>query len=111
MSKKPPPKIEEAERRAQEVMNSLEVNTEKKISFPGFISFVTKSKNILQLLSDFSLITKDDLRPNFGQHPEGDLPDCDSDLEQEVMYKGVKNKFADEVLDEFFAVTPLYNLT
>eukprot|EP00831_Metopus_contortus_P026719 TRINITY_DN22668_c0_g1_i1.p1 TRINITY_DN22668_c0_g1~~TRINITY_DN22668_c0_g1_i1.p1 ORF type:complete len:123 (+),score=35.06 TRINITY_DN22668_c0_g1_i1:1-369(+) len=65
---------------------------DRRISYPEFRSYVTKSKIILKLMSQAGLISKDDLRPNFGIPSMSDVPDCDSDLEQEVLYKGFNSK-------------------
>jgi len=67
-------------------MNSSDVNNDRKISITEFLCFVTKDKNFLKFLSGYGLITKDDLRPNFGWATD-DFPDCDSDLENEVLHK------------------------
>ena len=88
MSKTPSPKVEDVERLSVDVLKSSDTNNDKRVSFPEFLSYTTKSKEILGLLQHYMLITKDDLRCSFVKSSESDLPDCDSDLENEVMRKG-----------------------
>jgi WD40 repeat protein len=54
-----------------------------------FQSIVTKEKMILQTLKDYGLIKSYDLRSNFGGE-SADLPECDSDLENEE-FKGMES--------------------
>ena len=60
---------------------------DKGISMGNFLCFTSKNKELLKLLTAYDMITKDDIRPSFGSSVE-DLPDCDSDLENEVYRKG-----------------------
>jgi hypothetical protein len=60
---------------------------DKGVSMVDFLRYTTKSKELLKLLSGYNMITKDDIRPSFCG-PSEDLPDCDSDLENEVYLKG-----------------------
>lgn len=46
-----------------------------------FHSFVSKDPDILKILFSYGLISKEDLRFNFGY---SDLPEADSDLENEI---------------------------
>ena len=55
---------------------------------PSSRNCVTKCKEILTFLRSYFLISKDDLRPNFGSASELDVPEVDSDLELELMQKG-----------------------
>lgn len=89
MTNSPLPTIDSVESLASIVMASSDVNNDKRISLSEFICYVTKNKDFLRLLNCYSLITKDDLRPNFGWTAD-DLPDCDSDLENEVLRKGAE---------------------
>jgi len=66
-------------------MNSMEVASSKRITLQEFISYITKNKECLAILNYYSILIKDDLRLNFGHNEE--LPDCDSDLENEVKEK------------------------
>ena len=85
MAKEKPPTIEEIEKKVDEVMKSADINNDKKISLPEFISYATKSKDVLKTLDYYGVLSKDDLRTDFGG--SADLPDCDSDLENEVNNK------------------------
>lgn len=87
MAKETPPTIEEIEKKVDEVMKSADVNNDKKISLPEFISYATKNKEVLSMLNCYGCISKDDLRQDFGGNDDKDLPDCDSDLENEVNNK------------------------
>ena len=85
MTKQPAPTIEELEKKTDEVMRSADVNNDKKISLQEFISYLTKDKDMLSVLNSYGVLSKDDLRPDFGGAEEGkELPDCDSDLENET---------------------------
>ena len=48
-----------------------------------FNSFISKDPEILKMLYNYGLISKEDLRPDFGTGE--DMPDADSDLENEIM--------------------------
>lgn len=79
----PLPKINEMEH-----ITSLMINSgDKGLSMVDFLRYATKSKDLLKILSAYDMITKDDIRPSFCG-PSEDLPDCDSDLENEVYLKG-----------------------
>ena len=77
-------------------MKSSTVSNKKQISYDEFLSYVTKDKRILSILNYYGLITEDDLREDFnGATEEKQLPDCDSDLEDEVKlehYSSNENK-------------------
>lgn len=47
-----------------------------------FQSFVSKDLDILRILTSYGLVSKEDLRIDFGGNEE--LPEADSDLEDEV---------------------------
>ena len=69
-------------------MKSADVNNDKRISLSEFISYTSKNKEILGMLSNYGVITKDDLREDFGGAEDAkDMPDCDSDLENEISGK------------------------
>eukprot|EP00831_Metopus_contortus_P052040 TRINITY_DN4369_c0_g1_i3.p1 TRINITY_DN4369_c0_g1~~TRINITY_DN4369_c0_g1_i3.p1 ORF type:complete len:218 (-),score=52.77 TRINITY_DN4369_c0_g1_i3:136-789(-) len=87
MSEGTPPPTEDVESVAYSVMKSSDANNDKRISMYEFLSYITKNKDFLTFLKKFSLISKDDLRMNFGGEKE-EIPDCDSDLEREVIWKG-----------------------
>lgn len=80
----PLPKVKDLDALATSILNS----EGKGISLPDFISYATKCKELLEILSVYGMITKDDLSMAFGLESDG-IPDCDSDLEREVVRKGV----------------------
>ena len=82
------PSIEEIETIAQYIIKSSDASNEKKISLYEFKSSITKCPETLRFLASYSLISRDDMRPNFGRAGEYDIPECDSDLECETVYKG-----------------------
>ncbi len=49
-----------------------------------FKSFISKDHDILKLLLGYGLISKEDLRTDFGGGGQDELPEADSDLENEV---------------------------
>ena len=81
------PTVKSMQDLALSVMKSSDANTDKRISLSEFLSYVTKNRDLLKLLKTYGLANNDDLRPNFGWSSE-DFPDCDSDLENEVLRKG-----------------------
>jgi microtubule-associated protein-like 6 len=85
MAGKPSPTLKEMEIKATEVLNRWDTNKDGQISLKEFKSFVTKDPDILKMLVNYGLATKDDFRPDFGG--SGDIPDCDSDLEDETSRK------------------------
>ncbi len=88
MTEAEPPSTEEVEAVAQKVMRLSDSNNDKRISLPEFTNCITKCKEILTFLRGYAVISKDDLRPNFGAVSELDVPEVDSDLELELMQKG-----------------------
>jgi hypothetical protein len=84
MSKKAPPTIEEIETKCDSFFESADKDQDNQISLTEWKSYVSKNKEILSLLDAYGLMSKDDLRPDFGG-ADDDYPDCDSDLENEVI--------------------------
>lgn len=82
------PNIQEVERIVEGVMAKHDNNKDKQISIDEFKSIITKDRNIVACLKNFGLIHQEDLRQDFGGG-EDDIPECDSDLENEV--EKVKN--------------------
>ena len=78
----PLPKIKDLERLAATVFKTKDIN----ISLECFISCISKNKDLLELLTAYNMITKDDLRMNFGISSDR-FPNCDSDLEDELLLK------------------------
>lgn len=67
------------------MMKSPDIANKKQITLEEFLSCVSKDKGILSVLNYYGIITEDDLRERFnGVDEEHQLPDCDSDLENEV---------------------------
>ena len=85
MAKQPAPTIEELEKKADEVMTVADLNNDKKISLEEFVAYCSKDKVMLAALDSYNILSKDDLRPDFGGADQAnELPDCDSDLENEI---------------------------
>lgn len=84
MAREEKTEIELVERKVEGIMQSVEVGNSKKITLPEFVSCITKDKEVLTILEHYGIITNDDLRENFGANEDEKLPDCDSDLEDEV---------------------------
>jgi len=79
---------EDVERIVHQVLKASDSNNDKKISLPEFRTCVTKCRDILTFLKCYNMISKDDLRPNFGKASDTEVPECDSDLEMETVHKG-----------------------
>ena len=82
MGNKSPPSLQEVEEKTLDIINKWDTNNDGCISINEFISFLSKDQDILRTLSQAGLITPEDLRIDFGG--EGEYPDCDSDLEEEI---------------------------
>eukprot|EP01022_Parablepharisma_sp_SALTPOND_P009431 TRINITY_DN1391_c0_g1_i1.p1 TRINITY_DN1391_c0_g1~~TRINITY_DN1391_c0_g1_i1.p1 ORF type:complete len:2151 (-),score=139.11 TRINITY_DN1391_c0_g1_i1:21-6473(-) len=93
----PEPLTEEVEKVVQDIIKLSDSNNDRKISLPEFRTCVTKCREILTFLASYSLISKDDLRPNFGKVSEFDVPECDSDLEMEAVFKGKSSTYKTEI--------------
>ncbi|EGR31702.1 hypothetical protein IMG5_103460 [Ichthyophthirius multifiliis] len=81
MSSKPEVSIQEAEALTNQIINKYDTNNDKSISLHEFQSFISKDLDILKLLLSYGLISKEDLRPDYGGNT--DVPETDSDLENE----------------------------
>ena len=88
MLKKQEPICQNEEQLALEIMKQSDVNSDRKITYYEFVSYLTTNKDVLIFMYHFNMVSKDDLRPNFGLADNNELPDCDSDLEHEVLQKG-----------------------
>jgi microtubule-associated protein-like 6 len=82
MAQKPEATIQEAEAKTKEILAKFDTNKDGAISLSEFQSFVSKDSDILKLLYSYGLISREDLRADFGGSE--DMPECDSDLEQET---------------------------
>ncbi len=87
MGKKQAPSIKEVEAKTEEILSRWDTNHDNLISLDEFKSFVTKDPDILRLMLAYGLITKEDMRTDFGGKHEDGVPDCDSDLEDELAKK------------------------
>lgn len=74
--------ITQAEEKTNDILNKYDTNKDGSISLREFQSFITKDKNILRVLSSYGLISKEDLRIDYGGSEE--IPEPDSDLDEEV---------------------------
>ncbi|EAR94225.2 HELP domain protein (macronuclear) [Tetrahymena thermophila SB210] len=74
--------IQQAEAKTKEILSKYDTNKDGSISLKEFQSFVSKDSDILRVLTSYGLISKEDLRHDFGG--SDDLPDADSDLEEEI---------------------------
>ncbi|EGR30612.1 hypothetical protein IMG5_127930 [Ichthyophthirius multifiliis] len=75
-------KIEEAVKIAEHIHKKYYENQEQNISLSEFQSIVSKDEDIIKLLFNCGLISKEDLRLDFGGSKG--IPDADSDLEIEI---------------------------
>ena len=84
-----------AEKKTSEILQKYDTNKDGEISLKEFQSFVSKDPEILRYLYNYGVICKDDLRPDFGGS-QGEIPDADSDLENEI---NKNNDFRDERIE------------
>ncbi|KRX05725.1 WD40-repeat-containing domain [Pseudocohnilembus persalinus] len=83
MASKPEATIQDAESKQKDILEKYDTNKDGTISLKEFQSFISKDVDILKMLYSYGLISKEDLRPDFGTGQD-EMPDCDSDLENEV---------------------------
>lgn len=81
MAKKDPPKIKEIEKETDEFFTAADLNNDNKITLKEFKSYLKKNPTILNILMNFNIAKIEDLGTDFGG---GDIPECDSDLENEI---------------------------
>ena len=91
MSKRPPPTIKEVEAKVDEIIGRWDVNKDGLISKDEFKSLVSKDPDILKCLINYGLVNKEEMRPDFGG-TNGDIPDVDSDLEEELSRDDIDDK-------------------
>jgi hypothetical protein len=77
------PSIQEVEKLVINVLRKHDSDKNFEISLEEFKSIVTKDKAIVKCLRNFGLIISEDYRQDFGGGDD-DIPECDSDLENEV---------------------------
>ncbi len=75
--------VQEAETMAESILKRYDTNKDVSISMKEFNSFISKDPDILKMLLSYALISKEDLRFNFGLQNQ-EIPDADSDLEMEI---------------------------
>jgi len=78
------PSIQEVETMVEKLLSRFDKDQDGYISLDEFKSIITKDKEILRLLKDYNLVHSHDLRNNYGGDAD-ELPDCDSDLEEEEL--------------------------
>lgn len=81
LAKKEAPKIKEIEKETDEFFTAADLNNDNKITLKEFKSYLKKNPTILNILMNFNIAKKEDMGTDFGG---GDLPECDSDLENEI---------------------------
>ena len=79
---KPEITIQEAEQLKKVLLDKYDVDSDGQISLKEFQSFISKEQEILKILFNFAIITRDDLDLNFGM--KNDIAEWDSDLENEA---------------------------
>ena len=82
MQKLPPPKFSDIQKKQKQIIAKYDFNKDGCIGLKEFQSFVTKDPDILKCLYYYGLISQDELKEDFGSG--GFVPECDSDLENEM---------------------------
>jgi hypothetical protein len=89
MEGKKPPSIQEIEQKTNEFFKESDLNCDNIISLKEFKSYIKKDKQILEVLVSFGVAKSEDLGTDFGAGE--DVPDVDSDLDEECHPKGLQN--------------------
>lgn len=76
--------IQLAEMKTKEILQKYDVNKDGTIQLNEFQSFVSKDSDIIRTLQSYGLMSKEDLRTDFGGGTDQDIPEADSDLEEEI---------------------------
>ena len=90
MKKLPTPSIQEKEAKTEDFFNKADADHDKKITLKEFKDYVTKDKEILEILLNANVATREDLGTDYGTG-KGIAPDVDADLEAECNPKGLQN--------------------
>ncbi|CAD8173443.1 unnamed protein product [Paramecium pentaurelia] len=92
--------IQEAVGIAQVILDRYDTNGDASISAKEFYSFVSKDPDIVKMLLSYGLISIQDLRFNFGEPQNNELPvpEADSDLENEIFKSRVVKTVEDEAV-------------
>lgn len=85
MSHKPDAEPGKMEAVAKKIFDRWDTDQDNSISISEFKSIISKDADILRLLISYGLMSKEELRTDFGG-TQGDIPDCDSDLENEISH-------------------------
>lgn len=88
MQKQEPPSIQEVEAKTNEFFKYADTDGDKKITLNEFKNYVTKDKQILEILLKAQVAKKEDLGMDFGPG-NGIAPDVDKDLEAECCPKEI----------------------
>lgn len=91
MQKQPAPSIQEIEKKTDEFFKKSDVDGDKKITLTEFKNYITKDKQILEVLLNCNVAKKEDLGMDFGSG-SGSAPDIDKDLEAECNPKELNDK-------------------
>jgi Ca2+-binding EF-hand superfamily protein len=99
MDRKPAPTVSEIEKKTNAFFADADSNRDNSISLREFKSYIKKDKEILEVLTSYAIAKKSDLGTDFGSG-NSNVPDCDSDLDEECHPHGlddsdVKNKIKD----------------
>ena len=89
MKKQAAPTLKEIEEKTDQFFNKADTDGDKKITLKEFKEYVTKDKEILDILLSANVAKREDLGTDFGAG-ETDAPDVDPDLESECNPKGLE---------------------
>jgi|LauGreDrversion4_2_1035121.scaffolds.fasta_scaffold204151_1 hypothetical protein len=89
MKKLPAPNIKEVEAKTDELISKADQDSDKKITLKEFKDYITKDKQILEILLSADVAKKEDLGTDFGTGT-GAAPDLDPDLENECNPKSIE---------------------
>ena len=102
---------EEVKAEVEQTFRKVDASGDQCVSQAEFISFVTKSSQMVRLLGHLHLVQSEDVRPNFGTE---DNPEVDSDLESEAtrdysrsdLSESIKSGQRPTAETQFMAVAP-----
>jgi hypothetical protein len=86
MNKKTPPTLAEIENKVDEFFEKADTNKDNKITLKEFKTYVKTDQEILKVLFNNDIAQKEDLGKN---HGAGEIPEYDSDLENEMNPKNL----------------------
>ena len=82
IKKIPAPSVQEIEKKTEEFFGKADINADRRITLKEFKDYVTKDKEILEVLLSSNVAKREDLGTDFGSG-ESPVPDVDPDLEAE----------------------------